>query len=108
MSNQIDQILEGLVNQVLSVPPFMNLSEEGKVAARDKVTDYLVNAILDLTVDHLPDEAVLELQNLDPNSDEMSQKVMEYAASIPNFAQILEEKLNQEVENIKQNPSLVS
>ena len=103
----MNQILDTLSNQVLQVPPFMNLSEEGKAQTKEKVKDYLTNSILDLTVDNLPDAAVLELQDIDPNSDEMSEKIMEYTSQIPDFAQKLEARLNEEVENIKQNPSLI-
>ena len=58
--------------------------------------------ILDTTIDNLNEEQISQLEALDPESPQMEEKISLFAAQIPGLAQVLEQKLNEEVAKIKQ------
>lgn len=101
MDQQLTQILDDLANQVLTSTQFLTLPEDQKQAKKQEVLDSLNDVILDTLVDNLTDEQVAQLQNMDPNSEEMEKKIEEFSSTIPDFLNILQTKLTERVEELK-------
>lgn len=108
MDQKINAYLESLVLETLNYPAFSNLSGEQKSAMAEKIRNHLYNTIFDTIIDRLDAEQLNAIKDLPMDSPEMEAKITEYAAFIPNLAQDLEAKLNQEVANIKQNPQILN
>jgi hypothetical protein len=103
-NNFVNEFLSQKVSEILSSPAYIHLNEDQKMEKRTQIEDQLMGVVLDTVVDNLPDDAVIALQDLDPNSEEMEQKLMEHSSQIPNLVDLLEGKLNSEIESLK-NPS---
>ena len=101
MDEQLTQILEGLADQVLSSPQYISLPEDQKQTKKQEILDQLNDVILDTMVDNLTDAQVQELQTLDPNSSQMEDKITEFSSTIPDFLNILQNKLMEKVEELK-------
>lgn len=107
MDQKLQEYLESLVAKVLQAPALTNLSEQEKGEFAQKVHDYFNKVILDTTIDLMDEEQLNSIKDLAMDSPEMEQKIMEISSQIPSLAQILEEKLNKEVENIQNNPQFI-
>lgn len=107
MDQKINEILDGLVSQVLASSMYSNLPEDQKSSLAPKVKTYLNGVIIDTMVDRMSDEQLNAIKDLPADSREMEDKIEEFATTMPNLAQDLEEKLNQVVSDVKQNPQLI-
>lgn len=108
MDQHIEEYLEKLVNECLQLPQFAGLPNEQKNEVADKIRDRLYQSVLDLVVDRLNSEQLSQLEAINPDSPEMAEKIREFTAEIPNMARDLDQKLKEAVENIKQNPSVIT
>lgn len=102
LEKNIEEYIDGLVNQALLAPAFYNLSPEQKEEVKNKLSNHFYQVILDITVDNLNEEQVAQLEVLEPESPQMEEKISLFAAQTPGLAQLLEQKLNEEVVQIKQ------
>ncbi|TSC87448.1 MAG: hypothetical protein G01um10147_625 [Microgenomates group bacterium Gr01-1014_7] len=102
MDNVFNDFLENLVNECLQGAKFAYLSEKDKKEIARKLRDHFYSVTIDTLVDQLSDEQINQIKGLDPKAPEMEQKMAEFAASIPGFAFVLEDKLKIEMDKILQ------
>ncbi|KKR80516.1 MAG: hypothetical protein UU73_C0002G0054 [Candidatus Daviesbacteria bacterium GW2011_GWA1_41_61] len=102
LEKNIDEYIDGLVTQVLSSPAFNMVSLQQQEEMNNKLYNHFYQVILDTTIDNLNEEQISQLEALDPESPQMEEKISLFAAQIPGLAQVLEQKLNEEVAKIKQ------
>lgn len=103
MDEKIEAYIDSLVTQILNTSNTATLAAEQKSDLAEQVKDRLYQLIFDTTMSMFSPEQMEALRQLPEDSLEMGQKMEEFAATVPNLAQILETKLNQEVETIKLN-----
>ncbi len=108
MDQKIDAHLESLVLEILGSPMFVNLPGDQRDSLSPKIRNYLNGVIIDTVIDRLTPEQLNVIKALPADSLEMEDKIEEYSAQIPLLAEALEEKLNQTVTNIKQNPHVLN
>lgn len=108
LEKNIEEYIDGLVNEALGASVFASLSPEQKEEVKNKLYNHFYQVILDTTIDNLNEEQVSQLEVLDPESPEMEEKIRLFAAQIPNLAQEMEQKLDEEVEKIKQTGQITS
>lgn len=108
MDEKINAYLESLVTELLNSPMFSSLAEDQKASLAEKIRTRLNGVIIDMVVDNLTQEQFNAIKDILPDSVEMENKIEEYASGMPDLAQKLEEKLNQEISEIKQKPQLIS
>lgn len=102
----IDEYLESLVADCLQAPGIINLAQEQKDTFAEAVRDHFSQAILEVLVNRLDEEQFSQIENLDPGSPEMVEKIQQLAAQVPGLADDIEKKLQEEVAYIKQNSKL--
>lgn len=108
MDQKINAYLESLVTEVLNSPMFSSLAEDQKASLAEKIRTRLNGVVIDMVVDNLTDEQFNAIKDFPPDSVEMEDKIEEYASGMPDLAEKLEEKLNQEISEIKQNPQKIT
>lgn len=108
MDEKINAYLESLVAELLNSPMFSSLAEDQKASLAEKIRTRLNGLIIDMVVDNLTQEQFNAIKDILPGSVEMENKIEEYASGMPDLAEKLEEKLNQEISEIKQKPQLIS
>lgn len=104
MDQKFEAYLQGLVTDILNSPMFVNIPEDQKITLSEKIKNHLNGVVIDAIVDRLNSEQLNAIKDLPADSPEMEEKIEEFAAQMPNLADELEQKLNQAVENLKQNP----
>lgn len=107
MDQKVNEVLDNMVSQVLASDMYVNLPEDQKSSLAPKIRTHLNGVIIDTMVDRMSDEQLNAIKDLPADSREMEDKIEKFATAMPNLAQDLEEKLNQAVIDIKQNPQLV-
>lgn len=93
MDQEIENYLNSVVQDCLTAVPALN---------KEQLEDYFSQVILETLIYSLNDEQVKEIENLDFNSPEASEKIQLLAASVPGFILIVQDVLKQEVDQIKQ------
>lgn len=107
MDKKLEQYMQSLVSQVLTSPNFVSLPEEQKQQYSTKIMDHFNNIIFDNMLNNLTSDQLNTLKNLGLSSPQALVKIEEFSSEIPNFASILENALQKEVENIKNNPQIL-
>lgn len=102
MDQQIDQYIKGLVNDCLLASSFVNLDVDQKNQITEKIENYFSQEMINCLVDNLSEAQLLEIKDLAPESPEMERKMEQFAAEIPGFVFLLQERLEKEAEQIKQ------
>src|SRR4051812_3972049 len=102
MENVFENFIEKLITECLQGAKFAYLTPKEKDDLKIKLRNHFMNVTLDTLVDQMSDEQLVQVKDLDPNSPEMQQKMVEFAAIIPGFAIILDDKLKKEMDNILQ------
>lgn len=102
----IDEYINGLVAQCLQAPGIVNLPQEQKDAFAAQIQSHFSQATLEVLVNRLNGEQLSQIENLDPASPEMLEKIQQLAAQVPGFADDLEKKLQEAVNYIKQNSQI--
>lgn len=102
MDDTFEQFTENLVSECLKGAKFAYLPEREKREIATKLRDYFYSQTIDTLVDQLSDEQVSQIQSMDANDPKTQQLMSEFAASIPGFAFVLEEKLKKETDIILQ------
>lgn len=106
VNQNIDEYIDGLVAQCLQAPGIVNLPPDQKSEFTKDVEDYLTQVLLEALVNKLNSEQLSQIENLEPASPEMAEKVQQLAAQIPGFANELENKFHAAVTYIKQNSQI--
>ena len=107
MDDKLNNYLESLVSNVLESANFTSLSDEQKKLSVQKIRQHFQNVIFDTAIDSMNDEQLLSIKDIPMGSAEMIEKIEQISSQIPNLAQILEKKLLEEVEAIKNNPQTI-
>ncbi len=102
MDQKLDAYIESLVLGIMADPGLNVLPQEEKDQYTQKLRDHFHKLILDTLLNRLSPEQQAEIGKLKENQEEMENKIEEFAISIPNLAQDIEERLNREVEAMKQ------
>lgn len=108
MDQKITAYLDSLVTEVLSSPLYAQIPQDQRSAWVEKINNYLNGVVTDTVIDSLTAEQINTIKDLPPDSQEMEDKIEEFASTQPLLAQDIEEQLNQAVAGIKQNPKLLN
>lgn len=106
VNQNIDEYINGLVAECLQAPGIVNLSPDQKNEFAQQVQSYLSQVTIETLVNRLNGEQLSQIENLDPTSPEMAEKIQQLAAQIPGFADDLEKKFQEAVSYIKQNSKI--
>lgn len=102
MDEKLDAYIESLVLGIMADPELSNLPQQEKDQYAQRLRDHFNKLIMDTLLNRLSPEQLAEIEKLKDNQEEMENKIEEYAASVPNLAKDIEERLNREVEAMKQ------
>lgn len=102
----IDEYLESLVADCLQAPEIITLPQEQKDAFAGQVRDRFSQVTLEVLVDRLNAEQFSQIENLEPGSPEMVEKIQQLAAQVPGLADAIETRLQKDVAYIKQNSKI--
>ena len=102
MDEKLDAYIESLVLGIMADPGLNILPQQEKDQYAQKLRDHLHKLILDTLLNRLSPEQLAEIEKIKDNQEEMENKIEEFAISIPNLAQDMEDRLNREVEMMKQ------
>ncbi|MDD5147759.1 MAG: hypothetical protein PHV63_04415 [Candidatus Daviesbacteria bacterium] len=103
---QINEYIEGLVSDCINSSVFVNLSPDRKKQTTDSIRDHLYKVITEIVIGALDKEQFSQIENLEPGSVEMTDKIQDFASKIPGLHKIIEDRLAQEVADIKNRPPL--
>lgn len=106
VNQNIDEYFDGLVAECLQAPGIVNLPPDQKNEFAQRVQDHFSQVTLKTLIDKLDSEQLSQIENLDPTSPEMAEKIQQLAAQVPGFADDLEKKLQEDVAYIKQNSQI--
>ncbi len=102
MDKDFEQFLENLVSECLESDKLAYLPEAEKKEIVSKLRDHFYSVTIDVLIDRLSDEQVAQVKGLDPKDPKMQDLMSQFAASIPGFAFVLEDKLKKEQDKILQ------
>lgn len=111
MDKAFEDFIENLVNECLQGAKFAYLSDGEKKEITQKLRDHFYSLTIDTLIDQLSDDQISQIKALDPKDPKMQELMSQFAASIPGFAFVLEDKLKNEMDNVLQTgqiPSLPS
>lgn len=106
INQSINDYLQSLVSECLQAPGFINLSLEQKNQIVGQIQEHFYQAVMETLVGRLNEQQFSQIEQLNPNSPEMAEKIQLLAAQVPGLAADMEKRLRQDVEYIKQNSRL--
>lgn len=106
INQSINDYIQGLISECLQAPGFINLSFEQKNQIANQIREHFYQAVMETLVERLNEQQFSQIEQLDPNSPEMAEKIQLLAAQVPGLAADMENRLRQDVEYIKQNSRL--
>ena len=102
MEAEILRFLNNLITECLNAEVFASLTEEEKSEKAQELQKHFNHQIFQTLLDNVTQFQLEELEALDFSDPDSGKKIAEITASIPNFAVILQIKLQAESEKIKQ------
>lgn len=102
MDEKLDAYIESLVLGIMVDPELSNLPQQEKEQYQQKLRDHFHSLIIDTLLNRLAPEQLSEIEKIKDQPELMEEKMEEYAASVPNLAKDIEERLTREVEAMKQ------
>lgn len=102
MDNIFENFIENLVNECLRSAKFSYLNAKEKKELAAKLRDRFYQLTINSLIEQLSDEQINQIKGLDSKDKKMEEKLSEFAASIPGFAIVLEDKLKAEMDQILQ------
>lgn len=102
MDEKLDAYIESLVSEIMADPGLNNLPQQEKDQYAQRLRDHFNKLIMDTLLNRLSPEQLSEIEKIKDQPELLEDKIEEYAASVPNLAQDIEERLNREVEAMKQ------
>ena len=102
MNNIFEEFVEKLVSECFKTAKFEFLPEKEKEETTQKLREYFYQITIDTLLDQLSDEQFSEIKDLNPRDPKMQEKLEQFAAEIPGFAVVLEDKLNKQSDQILQ------
>lgn len=97
-----EKFIENLINECMQSAKFAYLPDSNKKEVAEKLRNHFYSVTIDMLVDQLSDEQASQIKALGQNNPKTPELMSQFAASIPGFAVILEEKLTKEMDNILQ------
>lgn len=98
----MDAYIESLVTAVMVTPELAAMAEQEKEQYKQKLRDHFHSLIIDTLLNRLSPEQLSEVEKIKDQPQALEEKIEEYAVSVPNLAQDIEERLGREVEAMKQ------
>ncbi len=105
MDQQINDFIQGLISSCLNNPSLGYLSNEQKTNLSGNLEAHLYKLSVETLINSLNEDQINQIKDLDFESPEMETKLELFAAEIPGFSVVLEDKLQQEVNNFIANPA---
>lgn len=102
MDEKLDAYIESLIAAVMANPGLTAMAEQEKQQYKQKLRDHFHSLIIDTLLNRLEPEQLSEVEKIKDNPQALEEKIEEFAASVPNLAQDIEERLTREVEAMKQ------
>ncbi len=102
--NKFDQYIDQAITQLLESSS--HLDENQKKQMGDKIRKHFYNLILTTTLDNLTDEQFLAIKDLAPEDPILAQKLEEFSQEIPFLAENIQEKIDKDLEYMKQNSQI--
>lgn len=106
LDKKIDEYIQGLIVKCLQSNSFASLPESEKAQIANKLEDYFAKIIVEIVIRRMNEEQFSQIENLQPESQEMADKIQEIAMFMPGLSEDIEEKLDQETANILQTGSI--
>lgn len=100
MDKTITDFINSLVIKCMANPIFKDQKEN--------LEKYFYQVMIETLIDNLSQQQIDQVKDLDIKSPKMQQKLQLFAASIPGFIFILDEKLNSEASKISQTGQIPS
>lgn len=101
MDQRITEYLDNLIKEYLNGPSFNDLTEEQRKNLTTTLQGALYKAAVEELINRLNEDQLNQIADLDLTSPQMEAKLEEFAATIPNFLSILEERFQQELANFQ-------
>lgn len=102
MDKIFENYVESLIQECLKGAKFAYLPQRQKKEIEGKIRDHFYSVTINTLIDQLSDEQLLEIKDLEPGNPILVQKFERFAAEIPGFASVLEDKLKAEMDQILQ------
>lgn len=102
MDEKLDAYIESLVLGIMADPELSNLPQQEKEQYKQKLRDHFHSLIIDTLLNRLEPEQLSEIEKIKDQPQVLEEKIEEFAASVPNLARDIEERLAREVEAMKQ------
>ncbi len=102
MDDKFNDHINKLVEECLNAPSYSTLTGQLREEAAERLNNHFNLLVINLLIDSLNEEQLSQVENLPENSPELENKFEEFAAQIPGFVYMIEEKLNSEVKSIIQ------
>lgn len=106
VNQNIEEYINSLVADCLQAPGIVNLPQEQKDAFAKQIQDHFSQVTLEVLVNRLSSEQFSQIENLEPGSAEMVEKIQQLSAQVPGLADDIERKLQENVAYIKQNSKI--
>lgn len=106
VNKNIEEYINSLMADCLQAPGIINLSQEQKNAFAEQVQDRFSQVTLEVLVNRLNSEQFSQIENFEPGSPEIIEKIQQLAAQVPGLADDIEKKLQEDVAYIKQNSKI--
>lgn len=97
MDQHIAEYIDSMIKKRLDSPILNLLNEQQKDEITEKLRAKLYKAAVEELINRLNEDQLNQIADLDFISPEMEVKIEEFAATIPNFLSILEEKFQKEL-----------
>lgn len=101
MDQHIAEYLDNLIKEYLNNPSFSSLNEEQKINLTAALQEKLYKAAVEELINRLNADQIDQIANLDFTSPQMEAKLEEFAATIPDFLSMLEERFQTELNNFQ-------
>ncbi|MEK7617270.1 MAG: hypothetical protein AAB414_04390 [Patescibacteria group bacterium] len=96
------KFLENLVSECLKSDKLAFLPDKEKKEIEGKIRNHFNDVTINTLVEQLTDEQVNQIKALDPKDPKVQELMAQFAAGIPGFAFVLEERLKKEMDSILQ------
>lgn len=106
LDQKLTAYLEILVSEILAQPSLQGLTEEKKKEYAEKLRLHFSDLIVETLLNRLEEDKLAEIKNLTKKPEELEAKLQEYAATVPDLAEDIEERLKRESKALKQNLQL--
>ncbi len=106
INQSINDYLQGLISECLQAPGFISLPKEQKNQLAGQIQEHFYQAVMETLVNRLDEQQFSQIEQENPNSPEMAEKIQMLAAQVPGLVADMEKRLRADTEYIKQNSRL--